>query len=490
MKPKTSLLLWSSLTLLVVAALGAEEKSPAKAAPAAPYPAPAATGPGLLNDWLRQQSPQFKSWDIGGQVRVRFEHKEHFAAPGQAGAVDFRRTGGNSDNTYWLLREKFHVGYTPCPWFSVYAEARDSSSQGDDRDPNPEADSLDLHQGFFTLGNAKEFPLTAKLGRQELNYGDERLIGGFDWNNVGRVFDAAKLRYEDRHVWVDGFIGRVILPDDNTFNEANDYDLFSGLYASSRTLCPKQETQFYFLARNVGLGSPTAIGAGLPPLLMGASPRDIYTIGMRVKSLPGQLGNWDYDAELAGQFGRFKFAAAGPALTHEAFAAHVAGGYTWTKAWGTPRVGLEYNYASGDGNASDGRHETFENLFPTNHKFYGYMDFVSWQNIHNVRLATSLKPHKKFTLTLDGHLFWLAQTEDAFYQVNGLARGAPYALSRHHSYVGSEIDLIATYALRPYATLQAGYGHFFVGSYVKSSLAGSGGATDADYVYLQTIFNF
>src|SRR5438874_1074350 len=58
------------------------------------------------------------------------------------------------------------------------------------------------------------------------------------------------------------------------------------------------------------------------------------------------------------------------------------------------------------------------------------------------------------------------------------------------SYVGSEVDLIVTCALRPYATLQGGYGHFFVGDYVKSSLAPTGGATDADYLYGQFTFNF
>ena len=87
------------------------------------------------------------------------------------------------------------------------------------------------------------------------------------------------------------------IPDDNNFNVANDYDWFSGLYASSRTWCPLQETQFYLLARNVGGGSPTALGAGHPALLNGVSPRDIYTVGTRMRSLPGRLGPWDYSFE-------------------------------------------------------------------------------------------------------------------------------------------------------------------------------------------------
>lgn len=453
---------------------------------------PQTASAGLLNDWLREEDAGFKAWDLGGQFRLRFEAKEHFAAAGQPGASDFRQTGGNPDNTYWLTREKLHLGYSPGNWLTAFVEGRNSTSAGDDRNPNPESDFIDLHQAYLKLGDAKQFPLTAQVGRQELFYGDERLIGAFDWSNVGRVFDAARLRYQNSDVWVDAFVGRVVLVDDNNFNEANDYDFFAGIYASTRTLIPKQETQLYFLARNVGNQSPNAIGAGLPPLLTGASPRDVYTVGLRVKSLPGQFQGWDYEAEVAGQFGRFKTSATSPGLKQEAFAAHVAGGYTWAEAWGTPRVGLEYNFASGDSNPNDATHGTFDNLFPTNHKFYGYMDFVSWQNIHNVRLATSLKPLPRLTLTADYHAFWLADTRDFFYQVNGAPRNSGgYGINPGAgSFVGTEFDLFATYAIKPFASAQVGYGHFFAGDYVKNSLTTVGGATDADFVYAQLVFNF
>jgi hypothetical protein len=445
-----------------------------------------------VNDWLRGQSDAFRKWDAGGQVRLRYENKQNFAVPGRAGAVDFGNNGVDNDNDYFLTREKIHLGYSPADWLTLFAEGRHSSESGDERSPSPDADSMDLHQAFVKLGNGRDFPITAKVGRQELVYGDERLIGVSDWSNVERVFDTAKLRYENDTLWVDAFVGRVVLVRDHYFNEANDYDFFSGLYASTRKLIPVQETQAYFLARNVGQGSPTAIGPGLPPLLTGASPRVIYTLGFRIKSLPGSFGPWDYEAEAAGQFGEFQAAAGAPRLNHEALAAHVAGGHTWTNAWGTPRVGVEYNYASGDSNPNDSKHETFDNLFPTNHKFYGYMDFVSWQNIHDARLATSLKPLAKLTLTLDYHAFWLVDSHDFFYQVNGVPRTTGgYGINPGAgSFVGTELDLIATYAFKPWAGVQAGFGHFFVGDYVKNSLAASGGAADASFLYAQFTLNF
>ncbi|MBI3849832.1 MAG: alginate export family protein [Verrucomicrobia bacterium] len=486
-----------ALVLALTAGVYADDK-PTVDSIKQPTSPPAQASAGLVNDWLREESSFFDPWDLGGQFRTRFEHKEHFAIGGTPGSFDFRESGADTDNTYLLFREKVHLGYTPCPWFTAFVEGRDSFEQHDDRNPDPESDRFDLNQAWLRFGNATEFPLTAKVGRQELAYGDERLIGTSDWNNLGRVFDAAKLRYENEDLWMDVFSSRVVLVDDNNFNVSNDYDYLSGIYASTRTLVPKQETQFYFLSRNTSADSPNATSGS--PQAGGPAARDIYTAGLRVKSLPGGYGGWDYSAEVAGQFGRIKETAgpqAGVNLDHEALAVTASGGYTWTKAFGSPRVGLEYNYASGDRNPNDGKHETFENLFPTNHKFYGLMDFFSWQNIHNLHLTSSFKPCKKLTLTASYDFFWLADTHDNFYTSAGARRGGVtptpgtgYGINPTYSnYVGSELDLIGTYAIKPYASAQVGYGHFFIGDYVKSSLSAIG-SSDADFVYVQVLFAF
>jgi len=458
-----------------------------------PPPPAAAANASLLNTWLRDQSPIFNAWDMGGQIRARYEIKED---GGSFPNRDFRRTGVDNDNSYFLLREIIHLGYSPSPWFTIFAEARDSSSTGDDRNPNPESDQFDLHQAFIRLGDPAKFPLTAKIGRQELIYGEERLIGTADWGNIPRVFDAAKLRFENPVLWLDAFASRVVLPVDHHFNMPNDYDWFSGLYASSSALIPKQETQLYFLSRNASAQAAAAVPGSLVSL---PSARDILTFGLRVRSLPGQWNGWDYAAEIAGQLGSIN--VSNRRLDHEALAATAGGCYTWAKAFGSPRIGLEYNFASGDHDSTDGKNQTFDNLFPSNHRLYGYMDLISWRNIHNPRLTASIKPIPPLLLTVDYHLFWLADTHDFFYPITGPARGAsgpaapgePVSYGRNpqfSSFVGSELDLDATYTVNRWANLRIGYGHFFVGDYIRDSLASVGGATDADFLYIQTTFNF
>ena len=42
------------------------------------------------------------------------------------------------------------------------------------------------------LGDTAKYPLQLRLGRQELSYGEERMIGVSNWSNLGRTFNAVK----------------------------------------------------------------------------------------------------------------------------------------------------------------------------------------------------------------------------------------------------------------------------------------------------------
>src|SRR5688572_9957171 len=184
------------LSLVGTAAQASDDYNPTK---------PVRPSAGVINDWLRKDNPSMAAWDIGTQVRLRYEIRDNFGILGKPLSVDFRETGADVDNAYFLHRIKPRVGYT-AEWFNVLVEGRSSGSTGDDRDPNPESDGpIDLHQGYVYVGNHKEFPLSLKVGRQELIYGDERVIGAFNWNNIGRVFDAAKVRWQNQYFAADIF---------------------------------------------------------------------------------------------------------------------------------------------------------------------------------------------------------------------------------------------------------------------------------------------
>ena len=73
-----------------------------------------------------------------------------------------------------------------------------------------------------------------------------------------------------------------------------------------------------------------------------------------------------------------------------------------------------------------------------------------------------------------------------------LDSGTGYGINPNYSsFLGSEIDLIAGWAVTRFAQLEAGYAHFFHGDYISQSLsAPTHGARDADFVYLQFNLNF
>lgn len=443
-------------------------------------------------------------WDLGGNDRLRYEAKQGFAIPGKAGSVDFRDHGADANNDYFLNKLRVHVGYTD-KWWNAYVEARSSIASSDERfayanapavtqtikrqGDGPESDTLDLHQAYVTLGNHKEFPVSLKLGRQELSYGEERLIGAFGWNNIGRVFDAAKARWQNAWFAADIFTSRPVIPVDGKFNVENDYEWFSGIYLTT-TKVPDNTLELYILSRNVGRN---AIRSEVSPQFPQPTARDIYTFGGRLKSLPDRFGKFDYTLEGAYQTGDFAATATSKRLDQDAFMVSAQGGYTFGGLWASPRLGAEYSFSSGDSNPNDGKHQTFDNLFPTNHKFYGYMDFLSLQNIHNIRGIFQLKPTPRFHVALEGHGFWLADTRDYFYNVGGGPRTTGgYGLHPTYSnFVGTECDIIAGYAVSRFAQLEVGYGHFFTGSYIQQSLAApTAGSRDADYLYLQTTIAF
>ncbi|HTD88243.1 MAG TPA: alginate export family protein, partial [Candidatus Binatia bacterium] len=141
---------------------------------------------------------------------------------------------------------------------------------------------------------------------------------------------------------------------------------------------------------------------------------------------------------------------------------------------------------------NDSNDDSFLNLFPTNHKFYGYMDFFAWKNIHNPSVSLKMQPDPKVTVQLDGHAFWLFSNEDAWYRANGVTQVRPVNAAARDAdpFVGTEVDLTVGYVPVKWLKLQVGYSHFFAGQYLTDTAAGPAGNDDADFGYLQAIIAF
>lgn len=491
---------------------------------------PARPFPGYGNERLRAADPYMNAWDIGVNVRERFENKENagFTYAGQN--ADFRVNGNglnnDNNNSYLVLRVMPRVAYT-AKWYAFTVEGRASATAGDERgDQRVAADAtkpgralaendrdMNLHQAFVLIGNHKEFPVSLKLGRQELVYGDQRTLGHFRWNNNARTFDAAKVRWQNQFFGVDAFTGGLVYNDNHNFNRSHiSQDHFSGLYFNFPTLSTGSLVEAFVYSRNVTAASARvnvdALGnpyAGVAAPFRNPAKQDLYTAGVRFKSKPGAYGPWDYGVELMKQFGNR--AATGPTalsaavasavrLRQDAYAAILGGGYTVTASAWQHRVGVTYSYASGDKSATDLKSQTFQNLFATTHLHYGYMDLNSLQNLHDIRFAYTAKPATNISIGIEGHLHYLARTTDSWYNVAGVGRaggaanaGTGYAISPNFGkQLGREIDLVGSWHVIPSTQIEVGLSRYFRGDYIKQSLS-TVGSKDANYAYVQVTLN-
>lgn len=382
---------------------------------------------------------------IGGEVRLRFEART---------GNQFR--SGN-DESFWLTRLRLHFDWHPAQWVRVFVQAQDSQALGLKADPDPPTveDTADLRQGYLEFFNRERQGFGVRLGRQELIFGDERLIGGFNWGNTARSFDAIRLFYARPRCRLDLFASSVVVIEDGAFNKHRDGANFYGAYGSFPNVVPKATVEGYLLWRTLPrvAGERGSLGDA-----------DIYTVGTRwVGQLSQQL---DYRLELAGQRGH--------RATDEvrAWAVHSQLGYTLTTRKTTPRVLIEYNAASGDHDPADGVLQTFDQLFPTNHDKYGIADQIGWRNMRHLRAGVGLKLTPRVTTQSDYHSFWLAARRDALYSAAGVAvaRVAEGARSRH---VGQEVDVDFRITLTRSLSLWTGYARFFPGDFLTQASPGA-----------------
>jgi len=456
-------------------------------------------------------------------ARVRVEDRSN--------TFDFNSaTNTVNDDTFVLTRFRAGAKWTFTPKFSFYGQLQDVREFDSKRTNVPFVnaaegnDPVDLRQAYFDIGDPRDDVVFARIGRQMLAYGDERLIGGFEWNNFARTFDAAKLVYNAAaaKTTVDVFAGRVVTIEGRNAGDKNDFefdnsdqrDLFAGLYAQNSGFIKNQKTDLYLLyrgkTRNGPAYRPNTLTSGATGVLPYDIPEKIWTAGFRAQSISiAPLGGFDYLIEAAYQWGKSR-----PGLTpavvippdwydHSAYAFHVELGRSWERSVFFPRVGVEYNEASGDKNPNDTKNDAFLNLFPTNHKFYGYMDVLSWKNMKNVAATVRFKPLarldsslKKSILRLDYHWFWLKTNQDLWYRANAITPVATPAAAIRSALprdLGREFDLTWTWSPSPPYEILLGYSYFWTGDYLPAARAtGSvlGRGDNARFAYAQFVVKF
>jgi len=427
-----------SLCLMVLSSTDLPAQTVAAAQPSA---APAATG-WRFSDHVTPDLPRW--FRFSGEYRVRLE------------GIDGAGFNPSSEDAFPLSRVRVNATFIPTTWLRVQLQGQDAQAFYRNQKPDapPFEDTFDLRQGYVEFGNSETNKFGLRVGRQELFFGDQRLVGHLNWTNTARSFDAVRVTYKAKKVRVDAFAASVVNLKDGGFDKRADCNNLHGAYAVFSVIPNKGTVEPYVFWR---LQPRVKTEAGTTANL------DFKTIGVR---FAGKLpSNFDYSAETAGQVGSV--------LSDDvrAWAGYWTLGYTLAKVKYKPRLIAQYNYASGDKDPKDGLRQTFDQLYPTGHDKLGLADQVGWKNIEVARAGVELKPASKVSMTANYLSWWLADAHDGLYNAAGalVVKVADPAAGRH---VGQEADIQTVYALTPQVQLSGGYAHIFPGAFLRIATPG------------------
>ncbi len=369
-----------------------------------------------------------------GQIRVRSE-------------ADARDFNSDSDvNTFTLLRTRFGALIEPIEDVEAYIQIQDSRAFGLEPSTLSNTSNIDLHQAYFEVRNLWNKPIRLKVGRQELAYGNERIIGPVGFSNVGRVFDGAKLTLGKQGNF-DLF--SVILNESNTpvsgpatpastaGRENADNSFFGAYYKHRRN--PDYNLDVYGLFE---LNQNETV----------PNENDLtrFTLGGYANGKLSQAVN--FESELALQVGQRQ------GQDVRAFMLTGAVGYTF-QTKNKPSLQLGYDYLSGM-DAGDNDYKAFDTLFATNHKFYGFMDYfinipvnTSGAGLQDFMIKGKIPFAGKWTLNAHFHNF-------------RTARG-------NEKDLGNELDLLLNYKYNVAVTFTFGLAFFSPGELMEQSFSGN-----------------
>lgn len=366
----------------------------------------------------------------------------------------------------WFVHERARVGVgAERGALSASIQVQDARVWGDpspsaiDRTPN--APSTSLHLAFVEAHTSEPHPSFLRLGRQEIAWGDGRLLGTSDWSPRPRALDAIRGRWSAGAFDVEALAAILsppgALPSDLSRANPGGEGIGAELYGVDATvhLAPLLALEATGLARIVRM--PVS-----PPLV----PSDLVVGSLRA------FGDWmalSYAVEGAYEAGRV--AVVGDTRDLRAYAATAR--VDWQTTWPLrPKLGLSGSYASGDDGGGTGTLHTFDPVLPDVQSGLGQIGLFAWSNLIDASARVAVAPSDEWTAVVAYHRVMLANprgtwTSASLTPIGRSADNADRAL-------GDELDASLWWTPWTELRLGAGYGAFFTGNGARAILAVAG----------------
>ncbi|MDZ7691997.1 MAG: alginate export family protein [Balneolaceae bacterium] len=293
--------------------------------------------------------------------------------------------------------------------------------------------SVNIHEAWARMKFSEQLGL--KLGRQELVYDDQRLLGSVNWTQQARSHDALVVQFGDPESDLQIDLG-------GSYNQEAE-----NVFGNSYTLSNYKVLSYLWLNKAFGYFDASAL---------------FLTDGFEQQT--GQTNfRYTYGTDL--NYNRQRWNVSGSAYYQQGddgsrrniSAYMLAAEVSYNLDFLQFRTG--YDYLSG-GNANDinPARNTFHTLYATNHKFYGNMDYflnipvdTRGGGLQDLYLGTNYKVTEDFNAGLTYHSFALANEISDPQNITETL----------DQYLGSEFDLNFSYQFTDEITFNIGYATLF-----------------------------
>lgn len=354
------------------------------------------------------------------------------------------------DDGFLYLRNLFHADFHFGQQLRLFAQMKSNFMAGRSRPPRQiDENQLGLHQFFGDLASEKWL---ARVGRQELLFGSQRLVAVREGPNNRQTFDAVRLVRRAARFRADAFLARAVTDRPSIFDDGIVPPGASlwGLYTVTNQIRFLKNVDLYYL----GFYNENAV------FDEGGGREQRHSFGTRIW---GKDGAWQYDGEALYQIGDFldKKIVAYTASLHLR--------YTLLRAKNQPVLGLKTEVISGDRMHDDAVLQTFNPLFPRG-AYFGLAALIGPANLLDFHPCIEWPVGKKWLLGVDYDVFWRYSLADGIYGPNVRPIYSGRNTSARH--IGKQFGANVAWQPNVHLSLQMEGTWFDVGPYLREVGAG------------------
>ena len=383
---------------------------------------------------------------LGGEIREVLEQvvNDNFGKQGYTNKFLLQR---------YMLHSDWHLGKR----YRVFVQLKSGLESYRTGGPRPiDEKKLDFEAAFLEVGTdtGKNW-IVLRLGRQELNYGSGRLVSVREGPTVRQSFDGAKVRSKAGAWKIDAFAVRPDLDKPGFFDNIPDpHTEFWGIYGT-RPLHRQVGFDSYYLGEDRKAAT----------FERGTATELRHSVAARLwRPVATKESGLDFDYEGVFQFGSFG------SDNIRAWTLASDTGYSLTRLPLKPRFSVKADISSGDDPRSHTL-GTFYPVFPLGNYFGVLADTgpgpVNFIDVHP-RIQATLP--KGVTVSTDLVVQWRENLNDGVYAVPGFLLVPSNGSTAR--FVGYRPGVEARWQVDRHMWLQADYGVFFAGEFLKDASPG------------------